>query len=512
MKFNNKIKYIASLACISVFTLSGCKKDFFDINESPNSPKILKIEEVLATAELATGQAVGNDLKIGGGIWAQYWAQNYNASQYKAYDQYNITNEAQRAAWILLYSDALTDLNYIIEHATQEGKANYVAVATILKAYNFHILTDAYGDIPFSEAGKGAEGNFYPKYDSQKDVYNGIIAMFKDGISKIDLASDVHPGAEDLIYHGDMNLWKRFANTGLLRVYMRLSNVDPAKAQAGIAELSASGAKFIDNATFTKAGSQTAKIDYYTTGGNTNPLYASFIALTNTRNIVASATGIKAFSNLGDDRLTVLYSPSSGTSYLGIPNGYLGLPNTGGFPTPPANLSYAGSITGAYPDASSATAPVILMSDYESRFLQAEARERGWLTSGAPAQELYEDGIALSYVALDLALDSTSSFPYYISDPGVEYSSQPDKIKAIYFQKWYAMCGLQNFEAWTEGRRTGYIADNMGNFGSGSFFTRSLNAGGFGLPARMLYPQAEVNSNANFPGQKSLSDKLWWAK
>ncbi len=512
MNLNKKIKYIGIIACTTVLTFTSCTKEFFDINKSPNSPVELQLSEILPTAELAMGQAVGNDLKIAGGFWSQYWAQNFNSSQYKTFDVYNVAADAQRGAWLLLYTDALSDLNYIIKKGGEEANTNYVAIATILKAYNFQILTDAFGDIPFSEAGKGDEGIYSPKYDSQKDVYNGIIAMLKTGISKIDEASDLHPGNDDLIYHGDMHLWRKFANTTLLRVYMRLTNVDVAKAQAGIEELEAQNAEFLD---YGAAGSETAKIDYTATGGNTNPLYSSYVALGRTRNLVASATAIKAFNKLSDTRLTKFYTPASGTTYVGIPNGYLGADNTGGFPTAPTALSYTGSITGVNPlDATSSAAPVVFMSDFESYFLQAEAVERGWLSGDA--KQLYEDGIAISYLALGLPISATSPYATYIKRPEVEYSLQvnkADKFQAIYFQKWYAMCGTQNFEAWTEGRRTGYIEENMGaTLADNKFFTRSLTAGANPLPQRALYPNTEITANANFPGQKLLSAKVWWAK
>lgn len=510
-----KLKYIGLVTGVSLLIFTGCKKEFFDINENPNSPKTLKLNEILPTAELAVGQAVGNELQISGGIWSQYWTQNWSASQYKEYEQYNISAESQRSPWGLLYNEALTDLNYIIRLANEEKKTNYVAVATLLKAYNFQILTDAYGDIPFSEAGKGEEGILNPKYDSQKNVYDGIIAMAKDGLSKIDMNADVTPGDEDLIYHGDMNLWKKFGNTLLLKMYLRLSNADPAKAQAGIAALSAAGAEFIDNVSFDPndpSGSEAAKITYYTTGGNTNPLYSAYAALGKTKNLIASSTAVKAFLNLDDERVTVVYTPA-GSTYLGVPNGYLGDLNTGGFPTPPTSVSAPGVITGGAPDDASATAPVLLISDFESYFLQAEAKERGWLTSGPSAQELYEGGIALSYVYLGLPIDTASSFDDYIQKPEVAYASQADKLQAIFFQKWYAMCGIQNFEAWTEGRRTGYIEKNMGNdINSGKIFTRSLNSGGMPLPARLLYPNSEITRNSNFPGQKPLGTKVWWAQ
>ena len=503
MTIHKNIKYIGLIACAGILTFTSCKKEFFDINDNPNSPKVIKLSEALPTAQLAIGQAVGNDLKIAGGMWGQYWTQNFNASQYKAWDLYNVAADDIRAPWLSLYQDALTDLNYIIANATTEGKTNYVAIATILKAYDFQVLTDAYGDIPFSEAGKGAEGIFSPKYDSQQNIYNGIISMLKDGISKIDLNSDVHPAEDDLIYHGDMHLWLKFANTILLKVYIRLSEKDAPKAQAGIAELKNSNAEFIDQ-------DETAKIDYYVTGGNTNPLYSSFIALNSTRNLIANSTAVNAFLKLGDDRLTKLYTPV-GNAYIGLPSGYLGIKNTGGIADPPNVPSYPSDYTGASPNEEAAKAPVIFASDYESYFLQAEAIERGWLAGNA--KQFYEDAIALSYLSLGLEADTTTSYADYIADPAVNYTLQTDKYQAIFFQKWYAMCGTQNFEAWTEGRRTGYIEANMGQtYLDKKFFTRSLTAGANLLPARILYPNFEVTRNANFPGQKLLSDKVWWAK
>ncbi|MEO6903569.1 MAG: SusD/RagB family nutrient-binding outer membrane lipoprotein [Bacteroidia bacterium] len=510
MNLNKQIKYIWLVAFASVLTFTSCKKEFFDINDSPNSPKELQLSEILPTVQLAIGQALGNDLKAAGGIWSQYWTQNTGASRYRIYDLYNISNESQRAAWLLLYNDALTDLNYIIKKGNEKSIPNYVAIATILKAYNFQVLTDAYGDIPFSEAGKAEEGIYSPKYDSQKDVYDGIIRLLKEGISKIDEASDLHPVFDDLIYQGNMHLWRKFANTTLLKVYLRLSNVDPGKAQAGIAALQAESAKFID---YVAQNKEIAKIDYTATGGNSNPLYSSFVGMGKVKNLVASASAVNAFTAYGDTRLAKFYLPIPGGAFLGIPNGYLGQPNTGGFVTPPKALSYPANITGGRPEisAATATAPVVFISDFESYFLQAEAVERGWMTGNA--KKLYEDGISINYLFLDLPIGNGSPYEAYIATPEVSYDLQADKFKAIYFQKWFAMCGIQNFEAWTEGRRTGYIADNMGaTLADNKFFTLSLTAGANPLPARMLYPNSEVTANGKFPGQQLLSTKVWWAK
>ena len=171
-----------------------------------------------------------------------------------------------------------------------------MACAKILQAYTYQILTDNFGDIPFSEALKGEEGNTTPKYDSQKEVYDGIISLINEGIALIDPSASNRPSTEDLIFNGDMSMWKKFANTLKLRVYLRMAYVDPAKAQAGVASLA--------SATFFAAG-EDARISYSSNPGNTNPLYSVFSEIRNTQNIVASYTCLDSMYFNNDDRIIV---------------------------------------------------------------------------------------------------------------------------------------------------------------------------------------------------------------
>ena len=478
-------------------TFSSCKKDFLDINENPNAPADVTVVELLPSAELAIAHAVGNHLQIYGGLWGQFWTQSPSSSQYKTFENYSPSADDFDDLWAIIYSDCLKDLKTIITKATAEGKINYAACATILQAYAFQVATDNFGDIPFSQALQEEQGILTPKYDSQHEIYHGLINLVNSGLAMIDDNAIVFPGDEDLLFHGDMTLWRKFGNTLLLRIYMRMSEVDPGEAAAGVAALETSAAEFF-------AEGEEARIDYLSSGGNTNPLISSIVDLSNVQNLVASATAVDYMNNTNDPRVEVFYTPVSTGAFVGIAQGDYTVP--AGTP-----VSLPGPITGGNGStpaltAASSTAPVKLMTGYESLFLQAEAAERGWLTGNA--QSLYEEAISESfnsYLApfpLDsnnnpIALDSI-----YFQQDSVNYSLAPNKLRAIMTQKWIAMNGNQNDEAWIEWRRTGYP----------DFFTVSANSilGANRMPARFLYPSIEVTRNPNTPPQPQIDSRVWW--
>jgi len=480
-----KITTYIITAALGTMVFTACKKDFLDINENPNSPAKVDIKEVLPSAELAIGHVMGNNFQIFGGIWAQYWTQNPFSSQYKTIEQYAPSANDFDSPWRVCYSDALQDLNFVIKKGTEDGKYQYVACAKILQAYTYQILTDNFGDIPFSEALQGEEGNTTPRYDSQKDVYDGIIGLLNEGIALIDGSATNGPSTDDLIFNGDMSMWKKFANTLKLRVYLRMAYVDPAKAQAGVASLA--------SATFFAAG-EDARIRYSSNPGGTNPLYSVFSEIRNTQNIVASYTCLDSMYFNNDDRITVFYDTIPGPDY----NGHLQGDYTD-ISTPISSISFPHPNTGGNASkAASASAPVKLMSDYESIFLQAEAAARGWL--GGSAQTLYYDGITASYQAYGLTTAAT-----YIANPNVAYPSAgsvEQQVEAIITQKYYSMCGNQCNEAWVEYRRTGYP----------TFLIESASSiiGSGRMPNRMFYPSTELTRNPNVPAQHLIYDRVWW--
>lgn len=481
MMKKNIVKSAAGILAVLSLSITGCSK-FLDINENPTRIVDLDPSYLLPSAQANAGMVVGNHFQVYGGLWAQYWAQDISSSQYRTIEQVNLDPSSFDRPWQFLYAGGLQDLQVIIDKANTKRLEQYAGVAYLMKAYEFQLLTDAFGDIPLTDALKGGSAEVLaPKYDAQKQVYDSIFAWIDRGYNLIDPAAVAggRPGTDDLVFGGNMANWRAFGNTLKLRAYLRLSAVDAAKAEAGV--------KSLQGATFLTSD---AKITYVTTGGSQNPLYAEIVGLGRTQNLVASKTNVDQMNALGDPRVGVFYEPNPDTTgIVGIPQGsyrsqweYL--------------FSIPGTAVGASAQkAASATAPVKFISAAESYFLQAEGVARGWLTGDAKA--LYQSGITASFTAY-----SVTPGTYITTQVAAFPAAAVDQIKAIITQKYFAMCGNQNFEAWTEWRRTGYP----------DFFVRSqasILAAGL-MPQRFLYPNAEITRNPNFPGAKLATDKVWW--
>jgi len=470
-------KSVAGMLAVLALSVSGCKK-FLDVNDNPNLPEQVDVPLILPSAQAAIAHVVGNHFQIYGSIWGQYWTQSPYSSQYKSIDQYQPGSNDFDRPWGILYNDAFEDLQIIIGYKGQEKYKQYAAIAYILKAYDLQLVTDAFGDAPLKEAGLG-DLNLSPHYDSQQEIYDSIFSYINQGQALIDNASSFVPGDEDLIFGGDMDQWMAFGNTLKLRAYLRIALKDGVKAKAGIQALQ--GKPFL---------TEDAKISYSQTGGNQNPLNAEMIGLGGTQNLVASATCVNAMKALKDPREIVFYRRVVATGIVTpIPQGSF---NT----TPDETISTPSYVVGARAsDPNSALAPVKLISGAESYFLQAEAVVRGYLTGNA--QTLYQEGITASFTSYGIEPGT------YVTDVVATWPADPEqKINAIITQKYFAMCGNQGFEAWTEWRRTGYP----------TFFVRSeASVLGNGLyPQRMLYPNTEITRNSNFPGLKTVTTKMWW--
>lgn len=534
-------KIALGVSALTMLFFTGCKK-FRDVNQNPNNPDQVTIQLLLPSAQTEIAQSLGGKFQIAGGIWSQYWTQDPSASQYRGFEQYVLDASEFNNQWSGLYAGALTDLEQIIKlGGTQK---NYIAIAKILKGYTYQLLTDQFGDIPFTEALKGeTEGITSPRYDNQEAVYNGLISLIKEGVSELD-DDAAHPAADDLLYGGDLDSWRKFGNTILLRVYLRLAYRSPAVAQAGIEELYANDIGFI-----TEGG--TAKIDYSSEPGNYNPMYSEInnAVINRQLNIIASSTAIDSFLANNDARIAAFYYPSG--AFKGLLQGDFRSPGAT-YSTPSAAV---GGDVRASEIAKSAVAPVIFLSDYESLFMQAEAVVRGWGTGDD--KDLFERAVVANYDAYSAAIndavgvvfsplvadslatsDSTGvrqEIPFNASYAANTYlhgdadvltgnyflegepvsvtpasywgtypsgGSSADKLQHIITQKWFSMCGNQSLESWTEWRRTGYP----------DFFKESVESeitpGLF--PVRFPYPEGELSNNLNFPGQKAITDKVWW--
>ncbi|MFI5196126.1 MAG: SusD/RagB family nutrient-binding outer membrane lipoprotein [Chitinophagales bacterium] len=540
MSINRKI--IITVAVGLVFGISSCRK-FFNVNQNPNQSATATVQTLLPAAELYVASTVGVDLQINGSIWGEYWTQDPGASQYRSVEQYAPGQDYFSTPWLNLYK-AGENFYQLGILADTGKKKQYKAIALIMKAYTFQLITDAWGDAPYTQALKGqpVDSNVTnPKYDSQRVIYNSILANIDSALKLINPSDAVLPGNDDLIYGGDMVKWRKFANTLKLRIYLRMSAIDPITAQAGIATMYAANPAFIGNG-------DDAKIAFGYTASSKSPLYAeaSSTTLAGIQNLVGSKTCIDSLNADNDYRLFIFYEATSSGSFTGIAQGNYDAVVAGGSFSLPSPY-----VAGDANNAKSANAPVNLLTSYESYFLQAEAFARGWATTGLDDSTLFYQGIYANfnyyssdytdlnitwqdttglykgrgYVlpsgdTLKLPVMLTASFAYYsylygdttyLTTPAIHVPafwsvykrSMPlaQRIKTIITQKWFCMCGNQGFEAWCEQRRTGYP----------DFFVISQNSLiGNNLPKRFLYPTSESTRNANFPGVAPITAKMWW--
>jgi hypothetical protein len=484
-------KYIVfTLVTSSVLLLGGCKK-FLDINDNPNIVKDPGVENVLPSAQVEIAHVLGNLFQVNGSFWAQYWTQSPLANQYKQYDQYQPTTDNYNRPWGTFYDGALSDLKYIYNTANEKSNKNYMAISKLLMAYTFQVITDAWGDVPYSEALKGLDGDggiVSPKFDAQASIYDSLVVLVNEGISLIDVNSPVHPGADDLMYGGDMEKWLKFANTLKLKIGLRLSEVNAGKAENIIRSIDS-------NAVFIEMGDD-ALITYTTAGGSQNPLYSEMVGLNRTQNLYASSTCVDSMNANFDPRVFVFYKPLGNGTVVGNKQGDF---NSSTAATGKSIVS--ANVAGEASNDASATAPVRFLSASESYLLQAEAVARGWWNGDD--EGLFKSGIEASFDAYGIT-DPTEIAYYNDSTYWGVYptaGSMPDRVRHIVTQKWFSMCGNQGFEAWTEQRRTGYP----------DFLVQSVNSLiGAKKPARFVYPTNEINLNANFPGLKSVDQRVWW--
>jgi hypothetical protein len=511
--------FMKTIKSLSIYILAftamattGCKK-YLDINQDPSVARTVTPQLLLSSAQINVASALAVDLNINGSIWGQYWTQSPTASQYKIYEQYLPNASEYDREWGLLYNGAIADLKRMDSIATEQKQSQYSAVAKIMQAYTFQLITDAWGDVPFSEAGRGnteAGAILAPKFDRQEAVYDGIVNLLDQGIALIDPANEIHPSSDDLLFSGDMDMWLKFANSLKLKAYLRQAGIAPGKAQAGIASMA--GQPML-------GAGEDAQISFISTAGNQNPLYSEIVGLNFTQNLVASATSTDSMIANEDWRRYVVYTVP-GADVVGLAQGNYNASST-------STLSFPSAVTGAEArNTSSAEARVVFMGGYESLFLQAEAAARGWMAGDG--EELFYEGIAASFdryaaeiSALEIQLsDSPEVFlnaglanDIYVNGDtalGVEPAywaqypaggSTEQKVRHIVTQKWFAMNGTQGFEAWTEWRRTGYP----------DFFVYSATSIiGNTFPGSFLYPNTELTRNTNFPGQKQVATKVWW--
>jgi hypothetical protein len=469
---------VIGLATAALLLLSSCE-DYLDVNQNPNEATAATPELVLPSVLQGIASRANVDVNTDFPQFMGYWSHADGWSGWFDIKQYLITTNNQQAFFNTPYSGYLMDIAFMEKNATGALDQNYQAIAKILKSYVYQQLVDAYGDVPYSQANSGIAS---PVYDDGQAVYDSLVANLDAAVAIIDANPDANAPGGDFLFNGDMDLWKQFANTLKLKILLRQAYVTgftpPASSVLDAMDFLATDARF------NPGYSATNMSPYYATYG-----FTATGALTNGRTqFVMNAYIEGVYNALNDTRKFRTFDAAiSNGIYHGKPFGFEGDGSSNLYNKDNGNLIGAGLVKKDV----TATQGALIMSKFESLFLQAEAAERGWITTSTP-KSLYEDAVNASFAFLGIA-DSAAAYMAQDLD-GIQYDLAPVKLDLIINQKYIAFCGVSGFEAWCEYRRTG-LPDVKESDATASMLSYYAGIGRREIPHLLYYPQREFNLN-----------------
>jgi len=338
-----------------------------------------------------------------------------------------VINNDFNEGWSTWYSKSISQLKIIQKLAASTGNDNYKGVAIVLQSWVFSLLTDAYGEIPYTEAGN-IDVYLTPHYDTQEKVYTGLLNDLKSAQALLNPSGKNIEG--DIIYNGKIAQWKRFTNALRLRIALRIADRLPSLSKTTLQEIAAEGSGYLTS------NADNAQL-IYRDAPYRNPVSASFEAREDYR---VSKTIVDKLRSLNDPRLGI-YADTTTTS---TPEKYIGVPN-GLTASDASNLGFARtSRPGIY--FRDPHAPAVILSFSETLFGLSEAVSRGFITGDAA--DYYQKAIRASLEQYNVGNDQIVS---YLSQAAIKFDSNSYK-KSIGEQKWIALYG-QGLEAFAEWRR-----------------------------------------------------------
>ena len=511
---SNKL-FVLLLVC-SV-TLASCTKGFQDLNTDNNNIAFALPQQLLAPA--LTG------------------ALNYNMIRNRNFNNelmqvtVNISDaEGQvfrydfRSTWADylyngLYSE-LTNFKDIYRMASDTASSNYnksyMGISLICQSWIYSILTDTYGDIPYSQSNQAKDSLRYePKFDKQRDIYLDIFQKLEAANTLLSSNTAI-VAASDPVYYGNVARWRKFGNSLYLRLLLRVSGKTEVAADAiakikEITETNTSAYPII------ASNDESAILRFTGIAPYTSPLIA--VREQDFRQPGLATFFIQNLVDWNDPRIDIPTYGSGGFNRWGIApysGAYLGI-NSGYAPGEnPVKKSYFYSMTSAV---SLQTEPMagMMMNYAELQFILAEAAAKGWISGSA--ENYYNNGV-LNSITLWLPLWPTTinqqtglpnDVKTFVVAADIQWdnnASLEDKMERIHLQKYYALF-LADLQQWFEYRRTGHpvLPKGAGLRNNGE------------MPARMTYPVYVQSANpTNYKaaiaeqGPDVISTKVWWQK
>ena len=550
-------KYITIITMACALFFASCSDEYMEnMNTDPSKAATIDPNAQLTTAQLQTY----GDLSMME-IYRNYhyaFTQQlmgcWNTTNYGG--RHTLDNNEMSRIWTSFYTQSLKNI-IDAQYRTAEDaeKVNINSVLRIYRVYLMSIITDTYGDAPFSEAGLGfLEGKFNPKYDKQEDIYNAFFLELEDAVNKIDPTKDKVTG--DLIYAGDVTKWQQLANSLRLRFAMRISNVNPTKAQTEFENaLAANGGVITDASsdalikymTIAFSFGQEAYSDYR--GNSLSQLLFGNDPANNPSYLCS--TFFNQLYNSGDPRtfkisrcyydgLMSATSPDNRVDITQemIEKGIAFSPrDPGAYSWEPWPTGYDSDICAELavnnPSVTATMArevepklannflksdnPGVVMTSAEVKFLMAEATVKKWNVGSALAEDLYKQGVraAMDFLTENYGCTATTDaeFDAFIQDKGAFGHTDNQKLEAINTQAWI-LHFTNPAECWANVRRSGYPKlKSPAEYGFGQYLT-----GGTEIPVRLCYPVLESSYNKKsyneaierMGGTDNWHSLLWW--
>ncbi len=550
-------KYITIITMACALFFASCSDEYMEnMNTDPSKAATIDPNAQLTTAQLQTY----GDLSMME-IYRNYhyaFTQQlmgcWNTTNYGG--RHTLDNNEMSRIWTSFYTQSLKNI-IDAQYRTAEDaeKVNINSVLRIYRVYLMSIITDTYGDAPFSEAGLGfLEGKFNPKYDKQEDIYNAFFLELEDAVNKIDPTKDKVTG--DLIYAGDVTKWQQLANSLRLRFAMRISNVNPTKAQTEFENaLAANGGVITDASsdalikymTIAFSFGQEAYSDYR--GNSLSQLLFGNDPANNPSYLCS--TFFNQLYNSGDPRtfkisrcyydgLMSATSPDNRVDITQemIEKGIAFSPrDPGAYSWEPWPTGYDSDICAELavnnPSVTATMArevepklannflksdnPGVVMTSAEVKFLMAEATVKKWNVGSVSAEDLYKQGVraAIDFLTDNYGCTATTDaeFDTFIQDKGAFGHTDNQKLEAINTQAWI-LHFTNPAECWANVRRSGYPKlKSPAEYGFGQYLT-----GGTEIPVRLCYPVLESSYNKKsyneaierMGGTDNWHSLLWW--
>lgn len=470
--------------------IASCTSDFEEYDAPKTTSSQIKPDH-LFTRSLVTGSGLSVGIwqlvhQTAGSVYSQQLA---NIKPGFTSDNYEPSPGNSVWDWYYARSSfASLNLNsQTISLARDQQNPVKEACARIWQVYMYQLVTDMYGDIPYSESFLSAK----PKFDNQKDVYVDMLNELKESLALLN--ENKGKGYEgynesDVLFNGDLNKWERFAGTLTLRLALRVSNV--AEAELTIPYLSQLN---IGNTMQTNEDIAQIIPD---ANGPTYHVKNPLKYVKSWQEVRLSKTMADILNGHGDPRLQVFAAPNKEGDYVGLENGQS---------QDELNLKYNSFYKPMFSNIGEFfiqdSSPHYLVTYAESCFLKAEAAQKGYISGNA--EQFYNEGIIASFEQLGITDDSILTA--YLS--GTAKLKSTTALQQIYEQRWLALFPNGN-EAWNLVRRTGYpvINELIYNWPNNSE-----------MPRRKPYPVAERRYNEDQynlaverMGGDSQYTRVWW--